>query len=168
MAWTPQVQAASSPEGGAVARYGQQKINLQQDGWRDARTCVVHSEADVCCVKTHAEADRTLGYSRASDPLLRNAKADAKALPACANGWLCLYENANGGGRRLIFSERQWHNLTEYDFNDKTPSWRNNQTDSAGYLARDLGGNGGSIALSAKSYSSNLGSYNDWAGSVAA
>lgn len=159
---------SSSAADGALATYGQQKINLKQDGWGDARTCVVYSPTEVRCFKTHAEADKALGYSRATDPLLAG-KADIQAVPACANGWLCLYEHIDGGGRRLIFSDYQWHNLNEYNFSDKTSSWRNNQGSSQrGWLAEHEGGRGGQITISPNGYTSDLGVYSDWASSVAA
>lgn len=159
---------AGSGTTGAVATLGQQKINLKRDGWGAAQSCVVYSLTSVRCFKAHAEADKALGYDRAADPLLRSAGVNIKALPACASGWTCLYEHSDGGGRRLIFSDYYWHNLNEYDFNDKTSSWRNRQSNSYAWLARDEGGNGGQISISPNSYSSNLGAYNDWASSVAA
>ncbi|MFM9592006.1 peptidase inhibitor family I36 protein [Streptomyces scabiei] len=168
----PAASAAGSESsvGGAVAALGQQKINLKQDGWGSAASCVVYSKTSVRCFKTHEEADRALGYSRASDPLMKGKNAaQIQAIPACASGWLCLYEHADGGGRRLIFSDYYWHNLNEYGFNDQTSSWRNNQGSSQwGWLARDEGGRGGQISISPNTYSSNLGAYNDWASSVAA
>ncbi|MGX8909899.1 peptidase inhibitor family I36 protein [Streptomyces netropsis] len=168
MVWAPQAQAAGPAAGGAVAAYGQQQINLKQNGWGDAQSCVVHSKSTVRCFRTHAEADKALGYSRATDPLVTDAKDPSILIPACASGWTCLYEHSNGGGRRLIFNDYYWHNLNEYGFDNQTSSWRNNQTDSWSWLAGGTGGTGGQISLSTKSYSSNLGSYNDWASSVAA
>ncbi|WP_031079579.1 peptidase inhibitor family I36 protein [Streptomyces sp. NRRL S-118] len=162
----PRAESGAAVDG-ALASYGQRTINLKHDGWGDARSCVVYSRTEVSCFRTHEEADKALGYSRATDPLLRG-RVDAQALPACASGWTCLYEHINGGGRRLIFSDYYWHNLNEYDFNDKTSSWRNTQSNSYAWLARDEGGNGGQISISPNSYSSNLGAYNDWASSVAA
>lgn len=162
----PMASAAGAQGGGAVAAYGQKTVNLKQEGWGDARSCVVYSKTEVRCFKTHGEADKALGYSRATDPLARSI--GTRALPACASGWTCLYEHANGGGRRLIFSDYYWHNLNEYGFNDQTSSWRNRQSNSYAWLARDEGGNGGTISISPNSYSSNLGAYNDWASSVAA
>ncbi|MDX2531427.1 peptidase inhibitor family I36 protein [Streptomyces europaeiscabiei] len=159
---------AGSVTGGAVATLGQKKINLKRDGWGAAQSCVVYSKTSVRCFKTHAEADKALGYNRAADPLLRSAGVNARALPACADNWTCLYEHINGGGRRLIFSDYYWHNLNEYDFSDKTSSWRNRQSDSWAWLARDEGGRGGQISISTDAYSSNLGAYNDWASSVCA
>lgn len=161
---------ADSAAGGAVATLGQQKINLEQDGWGAAQSCVVYSTSSVRCFKTHAEADKALGYSRATDPMMAGrSEAQIQATPACASGWLCLYQDINGGGRRPIFSDYYWQNLNEYGFSDQTSSWRNNQGSSQwGWLARDEGGNGGQISISPNTYSSNLGAYNDWASSVAA
>ncbi|WP_037671550.1 peptidase inhibitor family I36 protein [Streptomyces griseus] len=158
--------SASTPDG-AVATLGQRTVNLKHDGWGDARSCVVYSKTKVRCFKTHEEADKALGYSRATDPLLRG-RADVRALPACADGWTCLYEHSNGGGRRLIFRDYYWQDLNQYDFNDKTSSWRNRQSNSYAWLAEHEGGRGGQISISPNSYSSNLGAYNDWASSVAA
>jgi hypothetical protein len=161
--------AADSGTGGAVAVYGQKRINLKRDGWGTAKSCVVYSKTSVRCFKTHGEADKALGYSRATDPLLHGKhKARIAAVPACANDWLCLYADINGGGRRLIFNDHYWQNLNEYGFNDQASSWRNNQgSGHRGWLARDEGGRGGQISISPNTYSANLGAYNDWASSVA-
>ncbi|KAF4410126.1 peptidase inhibitor family I36 protein [Streptomyces lycii] len=160
--------AAGTAAAGAVATYHGERIDLAR-GWGGAHTCAVFSRSDIRCYDTAAAADRATGYERRSDPLYRGGEHSAAALPACANGWVCLWEHTNGNGRRLIFNDDYWHDLNQFNFNDKTSSWRNNQSRSdAGHLARDEGGRGGHITLSGGgSYSANLGAYNDWASSVA-
>ncbi|MFE6869207.1 peptidase inhibitor family I36 protein [Kitasatospora sp. NPDC057692] len=154
--------AVSRP--GVVAAYGGRTINLARDGWGGAASCVVRSVDAVRCYRTHEEANRATGYSRATDELaLANP---GLALPECSDGYVCLYEHIQGRGRRLMFRDDKWQNLGQYGFNDVTSSWRNNQSSDAAGLARDNGGWGGRIWLSGKSYSSDLGAYNDWASSV--
>jgi hypothetical protein len=120
-------RSGSSP---VRASYRGSMIDLSA-GWRGAQTCAVFSRVDVRCFATNGEADAVLGYSRASDPL-----AAAAAVPACASGWLCLYAEANGGGRRLIFHDEYWQYLSDYGFDAQTSSWRNNQGSSdAGALS---------------------------------
>jgi hypothetical protein len=118
--------AAAAPAGTPVrASYRGAQIDLAS-GWHGAQSCVVFSRADVRCFGTTTEADRLLGYSRASDPLVASAAAPA-AVPTCASGWLCLYESVNGGGRRLQFHDEYWNYLSDYAFDRQTSSWRNNQ-----------------------------------------
>ncbi|MEE1942150.1 peptidase inhibitor family I36 protein [Streptomyces sp. TRM 70361] len=153
--------AAKSAPAGAVARYEGRKINLAE-GWQGAHTCVVHTRQDIRCHSDAAGADAALGYRRAADPLVRRAASPraAAAVPACAGGWLCLYEHANGQGRRLIFNDEYWHNLYDYGFQNKTSSWRNTQSrgDSGGLRMSDTQQQ---IWLGAPGYVSYIGIYND-------
>ncbi|GAA2406642.1 hypothetical protein GCM10010420_38350 [Streptomyces glaucosporus] len=146
----PSAAVAEPAATGAVALYEGQRINLLKDGWRGAHTCVVTTAQDVDCYGTRGEADAALGH---------DGSAGTKALPDCARGWLCIFEHANGGGRRLIFNDEQWHDLDQYGFANRASSWRNNQSrgDSGGLQM----GNGQQIWLGAPEYSANLGSYND-------
>ncbi|MEU8237045.1 peptidase inhibitor family I36 protein [Actinoplanes missouriensis] len=157
-------QAADSYDGTATFKNG--TINLQEDGWGAAQTCVVHSATTVRCYATGAEADAALGYNRATDPLVKKARsagmsatAAAAATPACANGWLCLYEHENGGGRRLIFQDEYWQKLSEYAFDNQMTSWRNNQgSGDTGGIFDEKSGGFGQRTLSASTYNSNVGS----------
>ncbi|MCZ7417372.1 MULTISPECIES: peptidase inhibitor family I36 protein [unclassified Streptomyces] len=152
----PTATAAEPTDTGAVANYEGQRINLAQDGWRDAHTCVVHTPDAVDCYRDGAEADSALGYDRATD----TAALRGAAVPACANGWLCLYQHANGKGRRLIFNDERWHNLYDYGFQNETSSWRNNQGDGDSGGLR-MSGNNRQIWLDAPGYVAYLGNYND-------
>lgn len=158
----PSAATAEPASAGAVATYQGQRINLLKDGWRGAHTCVVNTPRDIDCYAGGRAADTALGYDRAADPLAR--ELSPAALPACANGWLCLYEHADGKGRRLIFSDEYWHDLNQYGFANKASSWRNNQNkgDNGGLRM----GNKHEIWLSAPGYSSSLGAYNDRAQAV--
>lgn len=150
LAAVPSNATAEPAAAGAEADYEGQRINLRKEGWRGAHTCVVTTPQDIDCYGKGSEADAALGYDRS---------ADTKALPACARGWLCLYEHVNGGGRRLIFNDEYWHDLNEYGFANKASSWRNRQSrgDTGGLKM----GNGQQIWIGAPEYSSNLGGYND-------
>jgi hypothetical protein len=159
--------------GGFIQRDGDRAAAASWNGWDAAQTCVVHSRALVQCYATAAEADSALGYSRATDPLVKSATARgltaaaaAASLPACANGWVCLWEADQGRGRRLIFRDDIYQDLDAYNFADKVSSWRNNQVSSdwAFLKDEDPGGpdNEFPASLSGKSYSSNVGpTWND-------
>lgn len=154
----------SAPVTGQMVAFDGEQLDLSK-GWGNAKSCVEFSRGHAACYGTHQEADAVLGYSRATD--LESSKA-AAALPACASGWLCLYEHNNGGGRRLIFSDEYWHNLAEWGFQCKTSSWRNRQGSGdsgglSGYFGTCGSGNAWSFTLSAQAYASQLGIYNDGA-----
>jgi peptidase inhibitor family I36 len=118
--------AAPGPGGTPVrASYRGSQIDLGS-GWHGAQSCVVFSRADVRCYASTAEADKLLGYSRATDPLVASAAVPA-AVPACASGWLCLYADVGGQGRRLQFHDEYWNYLSNYSFDRSVSSWRNNQ-----------------------------------------
>lgn len=122
---------------------------------------------DVRCYDTTEAADRATGYNRATDPLAARAdERGARALPACANDWVCLYQFTEGGGKRLIFSDEYWHNLDNYGFDNRTSSWRNNQSRDSASLARYTDGTGTQVSLSGKSYASSLGTFDNKASAV--
>ncbi len=161
--------SSDDPVGRAVYRGA--VIDLK-DGWKGAQACVVFAAKDTRCFATHAEADALLGYEPREDPLVRSATRTGQAVgmtavsaPACASGWLCLYEDANGGGRRLQFSDEYWHYLSEWGFDRKTSSWRNNQGASDnGHLS--LYNSSTVYTCSARSYALKMGAYNDQAYAV--
>jgi len=115
----------------------------------------------VRCYASYAEADASLGYSAAADPLV----VGVAAAPSCASGWLCLYADINGGGRRLQFRDEYWNYLSDYAFDRQTSSWRNNQGSSDnGYLS--LYNLSTPYLCGANSYALSMGSYNDQAYAV--
>ncbi|BBH64060.1 hypothetical protein ACTI_07450 [Actinoplanes sp. OR16] len=159
-------QAAAGFSG--VAKFKNSTIDLKKDGWGSAQTCVVRSKTEVQCYATAAEADRALGYVRTNDPLVKaaqkqrasgvSAQAAAADPPACANGWLCLWEHINGGGRRLIFKDEYWQKLSEYAFENTLSSWRNNQgANDTGGIFDGASGGFGTRTLSSSTYNSNVG-----------
>jgi hypothetical protein len=169
LASSPAAQAASSAEfeDGVTAVYDGRTINLR-DGWSGAHSCVSYSSTDVRCYATPEEADVALGYTSASDPLVQRALAEGTSIlatPACASGWVCLWEAINGGGRRLIFQDDVWQNLGEYGFANVLSSWRNNQaTGDFAWVADDAAG---TLSLAAGGYTANIGTlWNDVADSV--
>jgi Peptidase inhibitor family I36 len=136
-------------------------INLAS-GWQGAQSCAVYSRTDVRCFASTGEADASLGYSRAKDPLVALAPA---ATPACASGWLCLYEFVNGGGRRLQFHDEYWNYLSDYGFDRQTSSWRNNQgSGDAGALS--LYNRSTVYTCGANTYVASLGTYDNQAYAV--
>lgn len=143
------------------ASYGSATFEMSR-GWGSAKSCVVFSRTKVQCFATYGEADAVLGYSASADPLVAGA---ALAVPSCASGWLCLYENVNGGGRRLQFRDEYWNYLSAYAFDRETSSWRNNQGSSdAGHLS--LYNRSSVYPCGANSYAMSMGSYSDQAYAV--
>ena len=140
-------QAAPSPTApvnGVYAQFAGKTINMK-NGWDGAQTCVVHSRTLVQCYASAAAADKALGYSPATDPLVRKAAADgvtAFAPPSCASGYVCLWAAINGGGRRLIFRDDYWQDLRPYAFHNEISSWRNNQSTRDFAWLKDIHGGG--------------------------
>jgi hypothetical protein len=164
---TGTAQAQPSGAHGALASYQGKTIDLSKD-WQGAHTCAVFTQDDIRCYSTAAAAEKATGYKRSADTVaLEAAEAGIAAVPSCARGWVCLYEDSKGGGDRLIFQDGGWQNLGDYGFNDKTSSWRNNQYSfDDGDLAEHNGGRGWNLQLDVGGYASSMGSKNDEASSV--
>lgn len=151
---------AASAAGPVRASFRSATFDMSR-GWGAATSCVVFSRTQVRCYASYGEADAALGYSAAADPLV----VRAATAPPCAGGWLCLYEDVGGEGRRLQFRDEFWNFLSDYDFARKTSSWRNNQGSSdVGYLA--FYNRSTSYQCGAGSYALSLGAYNDQAYAV--
>jgi len=154
-------EAAGAKAGPGRAAFGTVQLDLA-DGWGTARSCVVFSRTNVRCYPSNAAADAALGYKAAADPLVNGLVA---AAPSCASGWLCLYEYADGGGRRLQFRDEYWNYLSAYSFDRQTSSWRNNQGSSdAGYLS--LYNRTTTYPCGANSYALTMGTYDNQAYAV--
>ncbi|WP_158075583.1 peptidase inhibitor family I36 protein [Actinokineospora bangkokensis] len=92
-------------------------------GWGEAQTCVVRSESaqvtHTVCYRSAGEADAALGVPAGAQGV--------SSILDCPSGWLCLWENEYGGGRRLLFSDEYGHDLAQWDFAYKTSSFFNMQ-----------------------------------------
>lgn len=152
LAAQPAAAVAGTP--GVQARYGNTTIDLRH-GWSTARSCVV-TQAKTTCYASNTEADAAIGATPTA----------SLAIPDCATGWLCLYQDINGGGRRLIFRDEGWQSLAAYGFAHQTSSWRNNQACSDAAILGD--GVGGLLNLGNCAYGSSMGSWNDRAVDVGA
>jgi hypothetical protein len=135
-------------------------------GWGTAQSCAVISKAEVRCFDSNQEADEYLVKMKLSTPQPSSTFA-ASSVPACADGWMCLFADANGGGRRLIFRDEGWQSLVPYGFQQQTSSVRNNQPSA------DLGciSNGYTLnppCWGGRTYASQLGIYDNWAMQVGA
>jgi hypothetical protein len=156
----PAAEAADTGAGPVRAVFGTVTFDMA-DGWGAARSCVVFSRTSVHCYATYEQADAALGYSAAADPLVNGLVA----APSCASGWLCLYADTNGGGRRLQFRDEYWNYLSAYSFDRQTSSWRNNQGASdAGYLS--LYNRTTTYPCGAGSYALSMGGYDNQAYAV--
>jgi hypothetical protein len=153
-------RAAGGDAGPVRAVFGTVEFDLA-DGWGAARSCVVFSRTSVRCYASYEQADAALGYSAAADPLVNGLVA----APSCASGWLCLYADTNGGGRRLQFRDEYWNYLSAYSFDRQTSSWRNNQGGSdTGHLS--LYNRNTTYPCGANSYALSMGVYDNQAYAV--
>lgn len=153
---------AAPPEstGAGLASFEGKTVDLRQ-GWGDAQSCVVQADARTECFRTDQEANAAVGYDRTKDPAVLSGVEPLAAFD-CADGWLCLYEDINGEGRRLIFNDEFWHNLDDWGFARKTSSWRNRQSSVFCADKGQLGdGAGGVLTLESCARASQMGSWND-------
>lgn len=164
--------ASAAPPGDLPGRavYRGAPIDLKK-GWGAAQACVVLEVSDTRCYDSYAEADASLGYPAQADPAVRQGvrttaqDVSVLTVPSCTSGWLCLYENTNGGGRRLQFNDEYWHYLSNWGFDRKTSSWRNNQgSTDAGHLS--MHNTSTVYNCGARTYALSMGSYNDRAYAV--
>lgn len=157
--------AQAAPEPGVSATFEGRTISLGQS-WEEARSCVVLGPSKVKCYRSSAQADRALTAAGLAEPepAAASRSVTAMALPACADGWLCLYEDINGGGKRLIFQDEYWQHLGDYGFANTVTSYRNRQSDGGGNLA-DFG-SPIYFPISANAYNSFIGDWNDRADDV--
>lgn len=92
--------------------------------------------------------------------------ASPDSFSECPDGWVCLWENKEYGGRMLEFQDRgYWQNLSVYEFNDKTSSWANRTNDDA-RLSQNAGGGGNLLCLQPNSSNSQLTGFNDEASAI--
>ncbi|GHE63566.1 hypothetical protein [Streptomyces capitiformicae] len=132
-ATTGQAAAAASAPRGAVATFEGKKTDLS-GGWGAAKACGVWQNS-VNCFRTTAELDRkaTQVY----------ADRTAAGIRARCSSPLELGEHIDlrPNGRILRFYDRgSWQNLTRYNFNNKTSSYRTGACTA--HLAENLGGEG--------------------------
>ena len=139
-----------------LAGYRGELVDLAK-GWNGAQACVVLSRAKVTCYDTTAQADAALGYSATADPLV-----SAAVSPSCPGGWLCLYADRYGGGRRLQFRDEYWQYLSSYGFDRTTSSWRNAQY-GGDYGLLSYYNYGSSWNLPTGTYANSLGTYDNQA-----
>ena len=118
-------------------------IDLAND-WEGATACVVLSPSDVQCFDSEREMRGAIGEPEQPD------KPTYAAAAACS-GLVTLYDDEVFAGASLSFGTMSgWQNLTNYGFNDRMESWRNNRN-CAAIIARDINGGGGQLALAASS-----------------
>lgn len=150
-------------------------VGASDDGtgfdWGNAKACAVLSPSEVKCFGSEAAMEAATSESGViSTSDFDSVSTMSTASVYCANRsdlWLYLYEHANFGGRVLKFRDSNiWQNLTVWDFNDKTSSWRND-TYCTVYLAEHINGGGALLSLPARSSSSYIGdAWNDRASSL--
>lgn len=139
--------------------------------WGNAKACAVLSPSEVKCFASEAAMEAaTKSTTTSSSDSNSVSTSSTTASVYCAGRsdlWLYLYEHGNFGGRVLKFRESDiWQNLTVWDFNDKTSSWRND-TYCTVYLAEHISGGGALLSLPARSSSSYIGdAWNDRASSL--
>ncbi|MEU5941644.1 peptidase inhibitor family I36 protein [Micromonospora sp. NPDC047548] len=151
----------------SLASFQGRTIDLSKS-WEGAQVCAVLSLSEVRCYASNSEASADLASRITSTGTPRDAAGPIGTLAwhGCDNDWLCIYEHADFGGRKLQFSDEYWHDLDEWGFVDMTSSWVNNQggswTGCSGSDSGTLGdGAGNNRTMTDCTASANLGSYND-------
>ncbi|MGW0828385.1 peptidase inhibitor family I36 protein [Streptomyces sp. NPDC002845] len=112
-----------------IATYNGRQINLA-DGWHGAQACTEVPSGEVYCYDSVQEADEALPRIDPAGEKLRAARADVApkvdvgilAFSDCAFPYVCLWENGNGGGRRLQWSADGTKQLADWNFRDKASS----------------------------------------------
>lgn len=99
----------------AIVPDGKQ-IAVNQIAWRDGRTVMT---LPLPGEKQARAVDESVG---------------ALGTANCSPYYTCIYEHASYEGRRLTWKDCAFHDLSDFDFNDKTSSWHNNQ--SSGTITR--------------------------------
>jgi hypothetical protein len=163
--------AASAGPDRVKASYRGKTITMNV-GWSGAQSCVVESKSKVECFDSNDDADKYLVKKRLTSdvtggPVDGGDVTTMAATPACADGWLCLFEHIDGKGRRLIFRDENWQDLYAYGFPNMTSSRRNNQpsADSGGLNSART--DAGALWISGRSYASRMApGWNDWSTAV--
>jgi hypothetical protein len=94
-----------------LASYHGQWLNLAES-WGGAQVCADVAIGDVRCYDSDVEADRDLS----------GGDVGTAALAGCPSGWVCLWADANYGGRRLRWSRPGTYKLATYGFRDQASS----------------------------------------------
>ncbi len=127
----PRSQGLDGGQGGAIATFEGNKIDLAGD-WGDATACLVWRQRGVMeCFRSEAALDAReaqLGAGRpptAGPPAEDSQTASRYAYySSYCSSPLRLYEHPYYGGRRLSFWDRgYWQNLGDYGFDDQTSSY---------------------------------------------
>lgn len=85
------------------------------------------------------------------------ASLGAMAYEDCASGYVCFWENASYGGRRLQFQDTGLRSsMADYSFNDQMSSWRSRRSLDARWYY-NTGGDGTSRCMESGAANSNVG-----------
>lgn len=94
------------------------QVDERSIGWDDGKVVLVLPEDGVSI--TSAPASGAAANEESISPMVY------APVHGCPDGWYCVYEAANFGGRRLQFSDCTRNDLGDYGFRDRTSSWVNN------------------------------------------
>lgn len=89
---------------------GGEQIGVNQVSWRGGKTVMTFPLPGQKQARAINESVGTLGS------------------PNCSKYYTCLYEHRDFGGRRLSWQDCAFHDLSDFNFNDKTSSYHNNQS----------------------------------------
>jgi hypothetical protein len=124
--------AAGQSGGGVRAQFRGRQLDLSR-GWGGATICVEARPDEMQCFSSEQDLQRAHPSGpRGSTPLARaesgtpTSTMAVAAYTACGYGWACVWEHANGEGRRLQFKDPGTKNLSDYNFRDQTSSIFNN------------------------------------------
>ncbi|MFE2059952.1 peptidase inhibitor family I36 protein [Streptomyces sp. NPDC059446] len=111
-----------------IAVYRGKEINLA-NGWEGAQACTEIPSGEIYCYDSTAAADAELPAIDPAQASRIRSKViyGPTAFSSCAVGYVCLWENSNGGGRRLQWSAKGTKQLSDWDFRDKASSGCSNR-----------------------------------------
>lgn len=168
---SPAIASPSSqaPRETSLASFQGRTIDLSKS-WEGAKACAVLSRTEVRCYASREEEKADLASLATSTSASRGAGGPIGTLDwnGCDEEWLCIYEHASFGGRKLSFNDEYWHDLDNWGFVDMTSSFTNNQGGReilGGCSGTDSGtlgdGAGNNYNMTDCTASANLGTYND-------
>ncbi|GAA2708998.1 peptidase inhibitor family I36 protein [Micromonospora olivasterospora] len=155
------------PRDTSLASFQGRTIDLSKS-WEGAQACAVLSRTEVRCYASREEEKADLASRATSIGVSRGTAGPIGTLDwnGCDEGWVCIYEHQNFGGRKLSFNDEFWHDLATWAFVDMTTSFTNNQGGGLfGCSGSDSGilgdGAGDNLTMTDCTASANLGTYND-------
>jgi hypothetical protein len=114
-------QAGHRPNTDAtIAEYNGRMIDLSQ-GWEGAKVCAEQEDSSFRCYEDDSAYRTAEGIGAPDDEFGTRDLAD------CAAGYLCLWDDQDGGGRRVQFNQPGRHDLESVGFRNSANSVGNHR-----------------------------------------